>query len=92
MKATGIIRPLDQLGRIVLPIELRRVLNIANGDKVEIFTDDNGYIMLRKFRFQGEVNEAIGVIGNYVGELPPVKAAEVKKHLAQISSLMNAGE
>lgn len=48
MKATGIVRKLDNLGRIVLPIELRNVLSIQPGDSMEIFTDD-GNIILRKY-------------------------------------------
>ena len=48
MKATGIVRKVDQLGRIVLPIELRRTLNISFQDPIEIFVD-NDYIMLKKY-------------------------------------------
>ncbi|MBQ9942640.1 MAG: AbrB/MazE/SpoVT family DNA-binding domain-containing protein [Christensenellaceae bacterium] len=49
MKSTGIVRPVDSLGRIVLPIELRRIMNIDCKDSVEIFVDDN-YIMLKKYQ------------------------------------------
>lgn len=45
MKATGIIRPLDNLGRIVLPIELRKVLGINSGDHLEIFVEDENIIL-----------------------------------------------
>lgn len=48
MKATGIVRKLDNLGRIVVPKELRNVLGIEPGDPVEIFTD-GGDIILRKY-------------------------------------------
>lgn len=48
MKSTGIARKIDDLGRIVLPIELRRMLNIDVKDSLEIFTDDNNSIILRK--------------------------------------------
>lgn len=48
MKATGIVRRVDELGRIVLPIELRRNYAIDIKDSVEIFVDDNG-IYLRKY-------------------------------------------
>lgn len=47
MKATGIIRKVDELGRIVLPIELRRTLDIATQDEMEIFVVDD-QIVLRK--------------------------------------------
>ena len=48
MKATGIVRKVDELGRIVLPIELRRTLDIEIKDPVEIFVDED-FIILRKY-------------------------------------------
>jgi transcriptional pleiotropic regulator of transition state genes len=48
MKSTGIVRKVDDLGRIVLPKELRTVLNIAERDPLEIFVN-GGYIMLQKY-------------------------------------------
>lgn len=48
MKATGIIRKVDDLGRIVLPIELRRMLDIAERDELEIYME-NDQIILRKY-------------------------------------------
>lgn len=48
MKATGIVRKVDELGRIVLPIELRRTLNINEKDSLEIYTDGSD-IILRKY-------------------------------------------
>ena len=48
MKSTGIIRKVDELGRIVLPIELRRTLDIAERDELEIYMD-NDRIVLQKF-------------------------------------------
>lgn len=48
MKSTGIVRPVDALGRIVIPIELRRSLDINTDDSLEVFVQDD-YIMLKKF-------------------------------------------
>jgi transcriptional pleiotropic regulator of transition state genes len=48
MKSTGIVRKVDELGRIVIPIELRRTLDIAVKDPLEIFVEDDK-IILRKF-------------------------------------------
>ncbi len=48
MKSTGIVRKVDELGRIVLPIELRRTLNIGEKDSLEIFVDDEA-IVLKKY-------------------------------------------
>ncbi len=47
MKATGIIRKIDELGRIVIPKEIRRTLHIRETDSMEIFTDDDGAIILK---------------------------------------------
>ena len=49
MKSTGIVRKVDELGRIVLPIELRRTLDIAERDALEIYVD-NDSIILRKYQ------------------------------------------
>jgi transcriptional pleiotropic regulator of transition state genes len=49
MKSTGIVRKVDELGRIVLPIELRRTMDIAERDTLEIFVGDDG-IVLRKYQ------------------------------------------
>lgn len=49
MKATGIIRRIDDLGRIVLPKEIRKSLKIKEGDMLEIYVQDNGAIMLEKY-------------------------------------------
>lgn len=48
MKSTGIVRKVDELGRIVLPIELRRTLDIAERDELEIYLDDDK-VVLRKY-------------------------------------------
>ncbi|MEH7469829.1 AbrB/MazE/SpoVT family DNA-binding domain-containing protein, partial [Priestia megaterium] len=48
MKSTGIVRKVDELGRVVIPIELRRILNINTGDPVEIYVDED-IIILQKY-------------------------------------------
>lgn len=48
MKSTGIVRKVDELGRVVLPIELRRTLNIAEKDALEIYVDGES-IILKKY-------------------------------------------
>ena len=49
MKATGVVRKIDELGRIVLPVELRRTLNIGVKDSMEIFVDGES-IILKQYR------------------------------------------
>lgn len=55
MKATGIVRRIDDLGRIVIPKEIRRTLRIREGDPLEIFTDREGEIILKKYSPIGEM-------------------------------------
>ena len=49
MKATGIVRRIDELGRIVIPKEIRRTLRIRESDPMEIFTNHEGGIVLKKY-------------------------------------------
>ena len=49
MKATGIIRKIDDLGRVVIPKEIRRTLRIREGDPLEIYTDREGEVILKKY-------------------------------------------
>lgn len=67
MRATGVVRKLDDLGRLVFPIELRRTLNINEGDPMEIFVDE-GSILLKKYQpeciFCGEAKD----VSNYKGK------------------------
>lgn len=70
MKSTGIVRRIDDLGRVVIPKEIRRTLNLKEGDPLEIYTDNEGSLILRKYRTETEniaaecaklVNQAIAM-------------------------------
>jgi transcriptional pleiotropic regulator of transition state genes len=69
MKATGIVRKVDELGRIVLPMELRRTLNIQKEDPIEIFVDGES-IILRKYEpaciFCGDAVEVTNIRGKNI--------------------------
>ena len=69
MKSTGIVRKVDELGRIVLPIELRRTLDIAEKDELEIFVDGS-MIMLKKYEpscvFCGAARDVVSFEGKNV--------------------------
>ena len=56
MKATGIVRRIDELGRVVIPKEIRRTLRIREGDPLEIFTDRDGEVILKKYSPVGELS------------------------------------
>ena len=81
MKHTGMVRPVDNLGRIVLPRELRKLLDIVDGkDSVEIFVDGDN-IVLRKYQpscvFCGEMNNTVMLENHLV----------CKKCIAKLSKL-----
>ncbi len=69
MKATGIVRPVDPLGRVVIPVELRRTLDIKTDDALEVFVDGD-YIMLKKYNpaciFCGDARDVIDIKGKKV--------------------------
>lgn len=57
MKATGIVRRIDDLGRVVIPKEIRRTLRIREGDPLEIFTDKDGELIFKKYSPIGELSD-----------------------------------
>ncbi len=57
MKATGIVRRIDDLGRVVIPKEIRRTLRIREGDPLEIFVDRDGGVILKKYSPIGELGD-----------------------------------
>ena len=61
MKATGVVRRIDDLGRVVIPKEIRKTLRIKEGEPLEIFTDREGQVILKKYSPIGELSEfAVG--------------------------------
>lgn len=68
MKATGIVRRIDDLGRVVIPKEIRRTLRIREADPLEIFTDREGEIILKKY-------SPIGELGSFSKEYAEALAA-----------------
>lgn len=79
MKSTGIVRKVDELGRVVLPIELRRNLNIEEKDSLEIYVDGNS-VILKKYEpdciFCGNARDVV----NYKGKnICPACLADLRK-------------
>ena len=60
MKATGIVRRIDDLGRVVIPKEIRRTMRIREGDPLEIYTASNGEVIFKKYSPIGELSEFAG--------------------------------
>lgn len=81
MKSTGIVRKVDELGRIVLPIEMRRTLDIEERDSLEIYVDGDS-IILKKYRaaciFCGSTKDVVAFGGK---SICPACAAKLKAEL-----------
>lgn len=60
MKATGIVRRIDDLGRVVIPKEIRRTMRIREGDPLEIYTDRDGEVIFKKYSPIGELSDFAG--------------------------------
>ena len=80
MKSTGIVRKVDELGRVVLPIELRKTLAINEKDALEIFTDHE-MIVLKKYEpadiFTGEMDDLIEYHGKKVSKSSILEMAKL---------------
>ena len=80
MKSTGIVRKVDELGRVVLPIELRRNLNINEKDALEIFVDDEK-VILKKYEpadiFTGSMDDLIDYMGKKVSKASILEMAKI---------------
>ena len=67
MKATGIVRRIDDLGRVVIPKEIRRTLRIREGDPLEIYTEKDGEVIFKKYSPMGELQDFAGQICESIG-------------------------
>ncbi len=66
MKATGIVRRIDDLGRVVIPKEIRRTMRIREGDPLEIYTGSGGEVVFKKYSPVGELSEVSGEMAESV--------------------------
>lgn len=94
MKTTGVIRRIDELGRIVIPKEIRRNLGIRDGENIEIFTDENSIILKKHSRLTSasEIIEKVGDLTSNVMEYSVIVTDREKVVLAlgeEVSELNN---
>ena len=68
MKATGIVRRIDDLGRVVIPKEIRRTLRIREGDPLEIFTEKDGEVIFKKYSPMGDLTDFAAQIADSIGK------------------------
>ena len=69
MKATGIVRRIDDLGRVVIPKEIRRTLKIREGNSLEIYTDSQGNVIFKKYSPIGEIDETAEIYAQVVSKM-----------------------
>ena len=87
MKATGIVRKVDDLGRIVLPRELRRIKQINEGDPIEIFVEDN-LIVLHKYEPEISLVNDIEKLVSKLSRSDDFLSEEKKKMTKEIISIL----
>lgn len=68
MKATGIVRRIDDLGRVVIPKEIRRTMRIREGDPLEIYTDNDGEVIFKKYSPIGELSNFAAQYAEVLGK------------------------
>ena len=68
MKATGIVRRIDDLGRVVIPKEIRKTMRLKEGAPLEIYTDKDGEIIFKKYSLIGELSNYVGVFSEIINK------------------------
>ncbi len=86
MRATGIVRRIDDLGRVVIPKEIRRSLHIQEGDPLEIFTDSDGGVTFKRYLpyDESEIDNVIHILENLEVDVP-FKLLEIQKRIKEES-------
>lgn len=91
MKGTGIIRRVDELGRIALPKEIRFKVGIREGTPMEIFITAEG-VLLKKNYPENELSDMVKVLMEYVDvkcdDLGPEKTGDLRRHIREIQKLL----
>lgn len=92
MKATGIIRRVDDLGRVVIPREIRKTLGIREGEPLEIFTEGRDTVCFRKYETNlcGEVDRLNSLVYDYVDDWET--KTKIQKLLKEVKELMKGEE
>ena len=95
MKATGIIRRIDDLGRIVIPKEIRRHIRVGEGTPMEIFVTDEG-VLLKKYYHEQCLLDVLNTVNEEVEEicedLGPEKTGDIRRHIREIQLILKNAE
>lgn len=85
-RCTGIVRRIDDLGRIVIPKEIRRTMKMREGDPLIIFTTENG-ILFEKYDINADITDALkAIVDNYGDEMTNSEIEGVRKVISSIHS------
>ena len=89
MKNTGIIRRIDDLGRILIPKEIRRALGIIDGDPIEFFYEDD-MICLKKYKAEGDIRRKLSELDAVIQEedLDPYKKGELRRMIRDMEKVL----
>lgn len=91
MKATGIVRRIDDLGRIVIPKEIRRIMRVNEGSPMEIYVTEEG-ILLKKYYPQTGLSDIISAAAEELEELSadlgPEKTGDIRRHIKDIQKVL----
>ena len=92
MKATGIVRRVDDLGRIVIPKEIRRTLGIREGEAMEIYTDSDGSVIYRKYShsLKADVERIINNLSDTIEDYR--EEQEVRNALCKVAQILGRWE
>ena len=86
MKATGIVRRIDDLGRVVIPKEIRRTMRIREGDPLEIYTNNDGEVIFKKYSPIGEMGESAAQVAEIMHRLAGCPVAVFDRdHVVSVS-------
>lgn len=90
MKATGIVRRVDDLGRVVIPKEIRRTMGVTEGTALEIFVESDGSVIFRKYMPENGLIERIEDIEMVVNDISDDlgdKVSEIQRHIRSLKEL-----
>lgn len=88
MKATGIVRRIDDLGRVVIPKEIRRTMRIREGDPLEIYTNPDGDVIFKKYSAINEMSEGAAQAAEVISKLGGAPAVVFDKdHVVAVSGV-----
>lgn len=92
MRTTGVIRRIDDLGRIVVTKEIRRKLNIREGDPLELYVGDD-FVAFKKYNSAKSVKTSLAALKDAVMDEPTLECkTDLLKKLAEVSALLDADE